>query len=111
MDDNTVNCFSYAIAFSTVSVIDEFRKEEPNIRVRISDPYTRTAQEGAEVGAFPSGIQGAKSVVGSSGSNIASPSFPLPPLDPTRRSNLARAFFMLIVDTFCVKKLKSSDNN
>ena len=31
------------------SVIDGFRKKDPNIRVRIPDPYSRTVEEGKEV--------------------------------------------------------------
>ena len=41
---------------------------------------------------------------GDSDKNIASPYLPFPPLDPTRWSNLARAFYD--VDTFCVEKVE-----
>ena len=42
--------------------------------------------------------------------DIASPILSLPPLDPARWSNLVGPF-MLFVDTFCVKKVNSSNNN
>ena len=81
-------------------MIDGFRKGDPNIRARIPDPYSRTAVEGEEVGAFPT--KGTKLSVGSQ----VTTSLPLPPLDLTRQSNLTKAPFYVMVDTFCVKKLK-----
>ena len=50
MDNITVKSFSSAVALSTVALnIDGFRKGDPNIRVRIPDPYSRTTEEGREI--------------------------------------------------------------
>ena len=55
-----------------MSVIGGFQKGDPNIQSNYST-HIRGPQEKIE----RSGIQGAKSFVGSSGNNIASPSLPL----------------------------------
>ena len=59
------NCIFYGYS-------DGFRKGDPNIWVRIPDTYSRTAEEGEEVGGLSH--LGRKVVSGKLGNNIASPS-------------------------------------
>ena len=71
-------CISYG-----QSIIDGYRKGDPNIRVKIPTHILEPQRKVERSESFPSGIQGANSLVQSSGNNIASPSLFLPPLDPT----------------------------
>ena len=60
-----------------MSIIDGFQKGDPNIQSNYSTHIRGLQEKVDRSGSFRSGIQGAKSFVGSSGNNIASPSLPL----------------------------------